>query len=231
MNARLYFKFYTSQIQYEIKATEQLKFTVELNGEGKMARVVKIDRILAQIHFEEDDRFEWIYLGSPRIPQIWRRYVVEKKLDNIIEFQTFTACRTADVIMVDSVEQQDDRYEDDATNMSESFFTMNKSNGRAAKEHSCGHDCVRYEDYVDLTKIALFRRPILCGWERTARYYRSPCGLNFYSLQDIDKYLVETGSKIRIDSFDLTKNVDPSNNCGPWAANMAKDIVSIFSHF
>lgn len=64
LNARSYFNFYVSQKQYEIKATLRLQFVVELDGSMKMATVVEIDRNLAKLHFEDVNRFEWIYLGK-----------------------------------------------------------------------------------------------------------------------------------------------------------------------
>lgn len=224
LNARTYFKFYVSQIQYEIKARAQLKFGVEIDGLVRMAKAVQFDRILALIHFEEINRFEWIYLGSPRISQIFRMYIKEKKLDNIIAFRTYTPCRTADVIMVDPCEQLNDRCEDDAMHPSESIPRVNHSNDRAIKEHDCSHDCVRSEDSVKLKKIGLFRRPILCGWERHSRFYQTPCGRHLHSYQEIDEYLVETESKLRIDCFDLSRNIDPSKNYG----QTIKSIVSFF---
>lgn len=222
MNARSYFKFYVSQVQYEIKAKNQLKFGVEINGSVKMAKVVQIDHILALIHFEEINRYEWIYVGSPRVSQIFRLYVKEKKLDNIINFQTYTACRTADVIMVDPFEQPDDRCEDNAT--FEPISTVNQCNGHAVKELDCSHDCVRSEDSVKLKQIGLFRRPILCGWKRHSRSYQTPCGLNLHSYQEIGEYLMATKSKLRIDCFDFSRNIDPSKD----GSQAIKSIVSFF---
>lgn len=213
MNARSYYKFYVSQIQYEIQARNHLKFGVEIDGSVKMAKVVQVDRILALIHFDEINRFEWIYLGSPRISQIFRMYIKEKKLDSIIDFQTYTACRTAEVIIIHPYEPPDDRCDDDATRIIEPISAMNQYNGLAVKEHICSHDCVRLEDTVKLKKIGLFRRPILCGWVRHSRFYQTPCGLNLHSYQEIDDYLMETESKLQINCFDFSRSIDPSENC------------------
>lgn len=179
-----------------------------------MAKVLKIDRILALLHFEKGNRFEWIYLGSPRISQIYRLYIKDKKLDNIIDFETYSTCRTSDVIMVDSCEQVDG-CEDNTSNGLEPNSNMHQCNGRAArKKHNCSHECVRFEDGLKLENFGLFRRPILCGWERHSRFYRTPCGLCLYSDAEINDYLTETKSKLRIDSFDFSKNIDPTKNCG-----------------
>lgn len=247
LNARSYFKFYTSQVQYELKATNQLKFEIELAGSVRMAQIEKIDHILALIKFEEVNRYEWIYLGSPRISQLFRLYVREKKLDSIMDFRTYTACRTADVIMIEP--SSSDQQRDDATNMHEHLSAMNRSNqvnysnGRAAEQHDCSHECVRFEDGVNLTKFVSFRRPILCGefffrshiwnfftftiiipgWERFGRSYRTPCKLNLDSYEDICDYLEETQSKLRIDCFDFSRDVDPSKSYG---SNVVKNNVS-----
>lgn len=105
---------------------------------------------------------------------------------------------------------------------------MIQSNDRVAREHNCSNRCVRSEMNVNLERTALFRRPILCGWKRTGRYYRTPCGVDLYSYQDISKYLTETQSKLRIDSFNLGKTIDPSTNCSPVTV---KTYVSFFLHF
>lgn len=217
-----------SQVQYEIKPKLQLKFAVEIDGSAKMAKIVKIDRILALIHFDEINRFEWIYLGSPRISQIYRLYIKEKKLDSIVDYQTYTACRTADVIMVEPFEEP--LCNDDATLMLQSISNPNQYNGRAIEQHECSHDCVRSEDCVKLEKSGLFQRPILCGWKRRNRFYQTPCGLHLYSYKEIDEYLMETESKLRIDCFDLNKNIDPSKN---WrrSARAIKGIVSSSFHW
>lgn len=191
---------------------------------------MKTDHILALIKFEEVNRFEWIYLGSPRISQVFRLYVKEKKLDNVISFRTYTACRTADVIMIEPSsspnDRQGDRCENNNTNMFEYFSALNHcnhSNGRGVKQHDCSHDCVQFEDSVNLTKCALFRRPILCGWKRLDRNYQAPCGLDLFSYQEIDEYLTETSSKLRIDSFDLSRDIDPTKS---YNSNVVKINVS-----
>lgn len=213
-NAKYYFQFYVSQIQEEIQAKEQLELCIEVNGEFPMAKVVKVDRILALLHFEGLKRFEWIYVGSPRIGQIFRNCITKKKLDNIIQFKTYSACRTEDVILVESFEKQNDRNDEDAsavTAMLDSKSIMNQRHDHATeREHSCSHECVRSEDNVELERVSLFRRPILCGWEHNSLYYRTPCDLHLYSYSEIEEYLVETKSKLRIDCFELSQNFDPS---------------------
>lgn len=209
-NARSYFKFYVTEKQYEVQATERLMIGVELNGSVHTANVIKVDRILALIHFEKANRFEWMYVGSPRISQLYRSYVISKKLDRVIEFKTYSACRTDDVILVDTRNQHDDqsdRSEDSAAPLPDSTSNVNDGNGR---RHKCSPACVLSEIGLKWEHIDSFRRPILCGWKRNGQYYRTPCGLNLYSLSDIHKYLAKTGSKLRIDCFDFTKNIDPT---------------------
>lgn len=142
-------------------------------------------------------------------------------MDNFIDFETYSACRTADVIMVDPCDQQNDPHEDNSTTMIRPYSAMFPIDGREAKEHTCGHYCVRSEFNVNLTKISLFRRPIVCGWKRNGRYYRTPCGLDLYSYRDIAEYLAKTQSKLRIDSFDFSKTIDPSANSSPSIVKIA----------
>lgn len=184
-----------------------MQFSTELNGALQIAKVVKVDRILIQIHFEQANRFEWIYVGSPRIKQLYRQLIKGKKLDGIIEFKTYTACRTADVVMVDPFEIV--QVDNDAE-VAEAISTINQNDNRTVKEHNCGHECVRSEDMVNLESFGLFRRPILAGWKRSTRLYQAPCGLRLCSYADIMDYLMKTKSKLHINCFDFSKSIDPS---------------------
>lgn len=200
-------------------------FGVELNGTIQKAKVVELDRILIKVHFEEANRFEWIYSGSPRIPKIYRLHLLEKRLDGIIDIQTYPLCRTDDLIFLDTCDQIDGTV----AQASATTSTMNQCNNHTVTRHKCSPECVRSEDGVDLEKIALFRRPIVCGWKRTnvryGRMYQAPCGFEMKSIPEVMDYLTRTESKLRIDSFDFLKN-DPSVE---WKSQIAS--ISVRFHF
>lgn len=92
-NAKPYFDWYfkNERVEAHLKVHQTIK--VELNGNCQaLAKVLQIeDKILAKIHFEEENRFEWIYLGSPRIFAICRALIIQKvNMEICIFFNTNT---------------------------------------------------------------------------------------------------------------------------------------------
>lgn len=63
--------------------------------------------------------------------------------------------------------------------------------------------------------VGAFQRPLLEGWERKGIlniYYRAPRnGRCFHNLNEIDIYLSETNSRLRIDCFDLNNDIEISS--------------------
>lgn len=74
----------------------------------------------------------------------------------------------------------------------------------------CHHLCLGLENKIsNLEQYSAFQRPLLTGWKRYGsdrKFYQAPCGVFFHSLNEIDKFLFMTDSKLRIDCFDLSKD-------------------------
>lgn len=209
-NARIYFEFYTSKEQSELvpealKVGHELK--IELNGDPiAMAKVLEVDRILAKVQFLNKNRVEWIYLGSPRISQIYRELIKRKRLDEYIVCKTYKPCRSADVVVIDSMDEKD-----------VAVPSTSYQNGRAADGHICTNECVHEkEKFVNLDVNKKYLWPLWTGWSiemdptlipREPSFYRSPCGIPLNTLIAIEAYLEKTNSKLAIDCFDLGKNI------------------------
>lgn len=209
-NARIYFEFYCSKEQFELtpealRLGQELK--IELDGESSaIAKVVEVDRILIKIHFEKKNRFEWIYLGSPRISQIYRELIIRKRLDEYIICKTYKPCRSADIVVIDSIDEKD-----------VAIPSLSYQNGRAADGHFCTSECVRErEEFVNFDENKKYLWPLWSGWfigmaptlnPREPLFYRTPCDIPLYTVSAIEAYLVKTESKLTIDCFDLGKNI------------------------
>ena len=87
-NAKPYFDWYFKNERVEAHPKVHQTIKIELNGNCQaLAKILQIeDKILAEIHFEEEDRFEWIYLGSPRIFAVCRALIIQKVNIKISDF-------------------------------------------------------------------------------------------------------------------------------------------------
>lgn len=206
-NAKAYFEFYLKYSRWELSPLIGHVLKIELNGNSEeRAKVLQIEGKLAKIHFEQANRFEWIYCGSPRIYDVFRKLMTLKRLDNLIHFKTYNACVTDlsdDVVLLDLPESE-------YMGTSSTKIVSTPSLGSRPAPHECSHQCVKQEDEndVNLDQYTAFQRPILTGWYRfgsNQQYYRTPCGRYLYSIKQIDDYLLKTNSKLRIDCFDLNK--------------------------
>lgn len=191
-----------------------------MNGVLERAEVIKIDNWLAKFYFELSRRYEWIYLGSPRISIIYRNLIRKKRLDNVINFKRYSTCLSAndDIVAIDVVEPKD-------LERLKNFHLQKATNSPALvtspgmhHQHECSHACVSHEDSCDFKNMAphsVFQRPLIMHWKivrkgnhsNQKKFYQAPCGVYLESLNDIDKYLAKTDSKLRIDWFDLNKNI------------------------
>lgn len=176
---------------------------------------MEIDLPLAQFRFMQDlqsDRYEWLYLGSPRIEQVWRKLIEKKLLDNVLNFEFIeedSSNSNDECVMIErcTLEMRPTRRFNEAL----------ISNGvESAKNHECNHHCVWLEDIKPIETFSLFHRPLAVGFKRhidkKQPFYTSPCGRRLTTYQIIRTYLLKINSKLRIDSFSLEKNFDPSEN-------------------
>lgn len=192
---------------------------MELNGNGEaMAKVLQVDSMLAQIHFENVNRYEWIYLGSPRIISIYRELIKHKRLDNMIEYKTYKTRLSAndDVVMFDFVETLDKSAKDPNRNENTPLSKL-KMDIVMPPKHDCSHLCVKLEDGpeidIKLKQLSAFQKPLLTDWkvkrfENEKKYYVAPCGVSLNTLDAVDKFLFLTDSKLRIDCFDYSQKCE-----------------------
>ncbi|XP_059056752.1 histone-lysine N-methyltransferase SETDB1-B [Achroia grisella] len=66
---RQYLTAYPERPMVRLHAGQSLK--TEWNGRWWTSRVIKVDASLVQVHFEEDNRTEWIYRGSTRLAPLY----------------------------------------------------------------------------------------------------------------------------------------------------------------
>lgn len=180
-----------------------------MNGSYEAAKVEQVDESLALIHFEKTGRFEWIYLGSPRIKNIYRKHILMKSFDDKIQFKTYHTCLSAndDIAVIDLLEPDVDPEQELAMNNLTDF----DANAKQLVKHDCDPECVRLNECdVNVESYTALQRPMMVGWSRSgdrSKYYQAPCSVKLRSYNEIDKYLAKTKSKLRIDCFELSKNV------------------------
>ncbi|XP_013774016.2 histone-lysine N-methyltransferase SETDB1-like isoform X1 [Limulus polyphemus] len=79
--------------------------------------------------------------------------------------------------------------------------------------HTCCQRCIRNkpDDPASVKGKSPLRIPMLLGWERQIAkhrttgkrvvFYRAPCGRRLRSIEDVNRYLIETKSKLTVDLF------------------------------
>lgn len=218
-NARPYFNFFVND---PAKGFNRLNIgqsiKVELNGVYENAVVQKVDAYVAQIHFINAKRFEWIYLGSPRISEMYRKLVKKSKLDNLIRFKRYMPFQSArdDILLIDTT-----RSDPVATPQLASDVRPPKN----AAENSSAQQVA-----LKIQSTDAFQRPMLMGWSRKGKdniFYKTPDGSRcLHTLKEIDEYLARSNSELRIDCFDLSKIDVPDPSVNALARDLGK-IVSI----
>ncbi|XP_031638664.1 histone-lysine N-methyltransferase met-2-like [Contarinia nasturtii] len=223
-NAKSYFEWFLKQPhRLEVKDPEiGMDLKVELNGSNENAKVLKVEHSLAHIYFEKQNRYEWIYLGSPRITRVYRELIKQKKLDDLIDFKTFKTCLSAadDIVLIDPV----DEPEETNVEIDEIGPATASRATKAPKTHKCSHECVQFEDKIKLGDYSILQRPFATGWHRNVNkkvIYRAPCGLSLQNIKSVHKYLTNTDSKLNVNSFEFNKNCE----IAPIDTDTAKDTV------
>lgn len=208
------------------KIGEQTK--IELNGQWKPVKCTELDGklpMLSQFCFIDDNRYEYIYLGSPRIAQIWRRLVKEKLVDTVIDFKFQIKEDLKDIddcIIINPLPTPRRKFRPTKVRENRHPFASIRT-PIDCPDHQCHAGCLQ-EDRVLIEKYSLFHRPLAVGfkriqgkadgqiWQWKKPYYLSPCNIKLTSINTIRNYLITTGSKLRIDSFSLDHNFEASEN-------------------
>lgn len=176
---------------------------------------------LVQLHFEESNIGEWLYTGSPRFLFIWKRIVRNNKLKRYHHANTT-------LIEVSSDSEEDDDFQSptkkplpsDAKDPRKKIVRQRpellidnyKPTRKLDRQHVCGHECVRdNEQNRRIFNFDPLKRPLLAGWTRKVTgicYYIAPCGRSFNTIENVYKYLKTTKSKLSIDCFIFSTNID-----------------------
>lgn len=198
-NARRFYSYLMNTVE-DVVIDEPLyhdEIKIDFNCDWQWARVEEVDRSLIKVYFMEVNRYEWIWIGSPRIETIWRKMHKNKHLNK------FTP-NDLDVVELLS---------DDSDNEIDPQFEMTKCpNPKKLVPHQCSNKCVPFEHSVNMSKFDALQRPLITGWKRNLGKskvsYQTPCGMSKYSLSSVRKFLIKTKSNLLIDSFTFDNNVD-----------------------
>lgn len=141
------------------------KIKVELNRDIRLVEVKEINGFLAKIHFTEENRFEWIFLGSPRIYKVHRHYISSRAFDKLIKFKTYKPCLSPydDIVKIDSIEAIDEIQPEYTDASPTASMNVNK-----LKNHACSLHCINKEDEKNknLEGYNALQCPLMTGWNR-----------------------------------------------------------------
>lgn len=208
-NAETYFKHLLStdnkSDMLTLKADD--KIVVECDGDWLNAVVIKVDRSLVRILFQKLFRYEWIYVGSPRIKKIQR-----KKNENSFESDAIISHDEHDELigpftLFEDLEVPVQEIENTISIKS----THHQLSFKVNPNHLCSNKCVSNAESIDASEFGAFYRPLQCGWKRLKKphvTYVSPCGKEFKGIKRIDEYLIRTKSSLLIDYFTFNLKVD-----------------------
>lgn len=196
---------------------------VKLNGVYESAIVTRVDACVAQIRFINAQRFEWIHMGSSHVFEIYHKLVKNSGLDNLIKFRKYMPSQTAntDIVLVE-------------TAVSEPLAVpQNALEVRAPNAVASAKNSPALRGDINIESVDAFQRPMLMGWSRKGNdniFYRAPCESSsgsryFHTLKEIDDYLAESGSELRIDCFDLSRIHVPE----PSMNTLARELENIVS--
>lgn len=232
-NARKFYDFYFNNGQSEcflpeVECAIGNKLRVFSNNKLEMAEVHKYSRKkpgLFLLYFRESHTAEWLYTGSPRIRSIWELLVKNKKLKRYHQANT-----TLIEVSSDSEEEDDDQPEqpkkerenppENASDLRqkivrlrpESLIDNYKPTRKLDRHHTCGRGCVRDNEMNhQIYDFDPLKRPLLAGWTRKRTgtcCYIAPCGRPFIAIETLYKYLKITNSKLSIDCFTFSSDID-----------------------
>lgn len=197
----------TTKFQIQIPApSDYLRIDSQCYWEEVQVQAVEGD--LMKVFFMDTNRYEWLWIGSPRIKRVWKNIMKDKRLNK----NTPMVADSHVIDLNDADDLQDrplqlaDLTDFDARTYIDALPVLKKI------PHRCSKKCVPYEQYLDLSKQQAFARPMLTGWKRIAQKhnvaYRTPCGLTFDRYANIRKFLRETGSNLTFECFTFNVKVD-----------------------
>lgn len=227
-NAQRFYDYYFNGVQkaqlIEIVMKVDTMIRVFLNGEFETARVVKYDAQksgLALLQYQKTAYAEWLYTGSPRFKIVWTSINKNKKLEQYHD-------ANATMIEVSSDSEDEEDYDSpkkqplplNARDPLQKLVMLKpnllidnyKATRKLDRRHTCGSACVReFEGNEQIFTFDPLKRPLLAGWTRNSTglvYYAAPCGRSITTIDATYKYLRTTKSKLTIDCFTFSMNID-----------------------
>lgn len=70
---------------------------IELNGEWKWATVEVVYKSLIKVEFLANGRFEWLFMGSPRIQKVWRMIHNDRRFNALVPISTISHVSTISI--------------------------------------------------------------------------------------------------------------------------------------
>lgn len=230
-NARKFYDYYFHRVQskrlMEIVCKKDNSLKVYLNGRFEIAKVYEHNkekrRGLVLLQYLKSNQAEWLYIGSPRIESVWKLIQKDKEMQNYHDTANDT------LILVSSDSEADESYSQspqkkplpsDAKDPMQRTIVLQpddlidnyKPTQKLDRHHQCGRKCVRlFEKNPQIFDYDPLKRPILAGWTRKITgicYYIAPCGRSFNTVEATYKYLLTTKSKLTIDCFSFSSNIE-----------------------
>lgn len=228
-NAQEFYDYYFNGIKksklYEQHCVKGKCVRTFVNGRYEVAEMIECTDEkpgLVQLHFKKSNQIEWLYVGSPRFERIWQTIEKNKKLER------FHQANISFVEVSSNSEDEDDEYHSpqkkplpitaidpkqkkvrlDPRQLIDDLLETKK----LERSHACGPKCVRkYEQNPKIFDFDPLKRPLLAGWQRKKTgliVYITPCGRSYTSIDSTYKYLKGTRSKLTIDCFSFSTNVN-----------------------
>lgn len=229
-NAQKFFDYYFYRVKnkqmMEVVGVPEHNFSVFLNNRFELAKVVECDRdrrpALMLLHFMRSNQAEWLYTGSPRIEKIWKLIHKDKQMQQYHQ-QNETLIEVSSDSEEDECDAQSPQRKPLPINAKdpkqktvmltpESLIDDYKPTQKLDRQHVCNKRCVReFERNAQIFEHDPLKRPLLAGWARKITgicFYTAPCGRPFNTLDATYKYLCTTKSKLTIDCFSFSTNIE-----------------------
>lgn len=226
-NAQRFFDYYFNGVKrsklFELEFLVDQKARVYSDGRVEVAQVVSSKPALVLLHFLKSNHAEWLYTGSPRFELIWKSIIKEDRLRRYHQVNV-----TLIEVSSDSEDEEDDYKSPqkqplpkDAKDPCQKTIMLRPSSlidnykptvNKLVRQHICGRECVReFEENRQIFGFDPLKRPLLAGWQRQITgtcFYTAPCGRSFRTIEAVYKHLLTTKSKLSIDCFTFSTNVE-----------------------
>lgn len=210
-NARNFYKYYMTimddprlfnHFKIPVPDVEQY-LRIDLHCYWEQVHVYETQGELVRVFFMETNRYEWIWIGSPRIRQVWKAIMRDKNVN-----------RTAPIGAVIDLDESSEEIQLKTEKLESDILEYNEGLPQVySHPGKCTEVCNPYEKHHCMTKYQALARPYLAGWRRMVHkgtvLYRTPCGMSADDARVIRTILLNMKSNLSLDCFSL----DPRMNC------------------